>query len=224
MKLTPEIKFELKRMLSVVSFIVFALVIHVLRQPVLGYRSHFFMLWNLFLAIIPYVIACVMLVINNYVKSKWWILILLGVLWLLFFPNAPYLLTSYVHFSWRGFFGGTAFSFPAWYEFLLFTSIIWSGIIAGLVSLEIVHGIAEKYWGKIAGWLMIVIINFLSSWAIYLGRFIRLNSWDVFTDPSLLLPHIILCRDRTIFVFVLGLFLTLMYICINKRANSEMVC
>jgi len=81
----------------------------------------------------------------------------------------------------------------------------------GLASLEIIHDITEKHLGKITGWAMVIIVNFLSSWAIYLGRFIRLNSWYVFRNPGVLLPYIQLSGEEMLFVFLLGAFLMLIY-------------
>jgi len=212
-----KVNLEIKRMLSLLLLAAFACALLILRGNLFGGRVYSFMIWNLFLALVPYGISYAMLLICNLKESKWrtYSFAPLGVMWLLFFPNAPYLFTSYMLFS-------RVFSFPEgnfmifsiqpWYDFVLLSSFIWCGILAGLASLGIVHGMIEKRFGKITGWLVVVITSFLSSWAIYLGRFIRLNSWDVFTNPGILLPYLRLCGERTLFIFLLGVFLVLVYI------------
>jgi len=239
MNITPEIRYELKRLVIISSLVIFALILFMLRGNLIGYRVYRFMLWNLFLALIPYVISLIMLVISSYnnkkvttplcesnllanKNNKWWnlCLLFLGGFWLLFFPNAPYLFTSYAHFSEMTFWTRPiSFTFQPWYDLVLYSGIIWSGILAGYVSLEIIHTIVKKHFGKLIGWVIIIIILFLSSWAIYLGRFIRLNSWDIFTNPSILLPHILLNREQLFFVFILGLFMLLVYLFLQVKRD-----
>ena len=221
-----KIKFEIKRLSFLLLLVAFFYILFRLRSSVLGERHYAFMVWNLYLAWIPYGISCVMLLISRYTQSKWWTLSLLplGALWLIFFPNAPYMITTYAHFSWVGFLrydGVMAFALQPWYDFVLFNSAIWSGVLAGLASLQITHNIVEKHFGKIAGWATVVIVNFLSSWAIYLGRFIRLNSWYLFRNPTILLPYILLCRDRMLFIFLLAVFLVLMYTAVYSFGKRE---
>ena len=213
-----RIKYELKRMASLALLAVFGLILFLLRGSILGTRMYLFILgWNLFLALIPYGIAFVMLLISSYKHSKWWSMSLLplGALWLLFYPNAPYMLTSYAHFHWvlaQPY--GVLFVLQPWYDLILFTSVIWCAVLTGFASLTIIHSIVIKHFGRVSGWIVIAVISFLSSWAIYLGRFIRLNSWYVFTNPGIVLPYIRLCGEKMIFVFFLGVFLMLAYICV----------
>jgi uncharacterized membrane protein len=167
-----------------------------------------------------------MFLISKFTKSKWWLIVLfpLGILWLIIYPNAPYILTGYAHFSWVGFFRVEGFTLQPWYDFVLFTCFFLSGFLAGLVSLKMIHCIVEKYFGRPIGWFSIIIINFLSGWAIYLGRFIRLNSWDLRT-PEILLPHIQLNYEKTVFVVALSVFLILIYVVIynfdSERHKGE---
>jgi len=165
----------------------------------------------------------VMLFISNYKETKWWTIALLplGGLWLLFFPNAPYLITTYAHFHNFDFSRPLrVFALAPWYDLVWYSAIIWGGVFAGYVSLEIIHTIVKKFCGKPIAWAIIVVILFLSSWAIYLGRFIRLNSWDIFTNPSILLPHILLNRQQLLFVFILGIFMLLVYMFLQIRREK----
>jgi len=210
-----NIKPEIKRTISLFVLAIFAWVLSLHSYNVPG------LVWNLVLAWIPYAIAWAMLLINSYRNTKLWALGLLplGVLWLLFFPNAPYLLTSYMHFSGVDFFQGYGreFTFQPWYDLLIFTSYVWCGVLTGFASLDIVHKISEKYFGRIAGWAIVVFVSMLSGWAIYLGRFARLNSWDIFRSPWLLFWHIPLSRDSMYFIIILSAILVMIYVCIRSH-------
>ena len=210
-----RIRQELNKFLSLLSLAIFACMLLVYRRYLLGSAIYTFLLWDLFLAWIPYGVSCVILLVSTSTSSKLWLFAIfpLGALWLVFFPNAPYILTCYAHFSWVGFFHENGFTLQPWYDFILFSSFILCGVLVGLASLRIIHIIIEKYLGKIVGWAAVIIFNFLSAWAIYIGRFIRLNSWDIKT-PEVLLPYIRLNSEKTYFVIALSMFLMLIYIVI----------
>lgn len=224
--ITGEIKFEAKRMGILLLLTLFGCALFLLRGVFVGERQYSFVFWNLFLAWVPYGVSCAMLFVDNYVKSKQWLpaLIPFGVMWLMFFPNAPYMLTTYAHFSWVGLalLNQTAsFEFEPWYDFVLFSSVTFSGLFAGAASLQIVHGIIEKHFSKTTGWASVVAIIFLSSWAIYLGRFVRLNSWDLLTNPGVLLTHIFLDWEKIFFIFLLGVLLLFMYIILHSFCERK---
>ena len=104
----------------------------------------------------------------------------LGLAWLLFFPNAPYIFTDVVHVTmgWRQSF---------WSELMLILLCAMTGFLAGFLSLQVMHGLATRLWGRAAGWLFVVVASGLAGFGVYLGRFARLNSWDVLTNPLRLL-------------------------------------
>lgn len=97
------------------------------------------------------------------------------VLWFLFLPNAFYLMTDFVYL------GGS--QSDLWQRIGVFTSFALCGLMLGMVSLFYVHALVQGLWGRFAGWCMVVLAMALSGPGVYLGRFVRLNSWDVFTDP-----------------------------------------
>ena len=213
---------EAGKFLSLFSLAVFACTLLVYRGIVLGGAMFTFLLWNLFLAWIPYGVSGVMLLINNSAKFKPRLLFIfpLGALWLIFFPNAPYILTCYAHFSWMGFFHESGFTLRPWYDFILFSSFILCGVLAGLASLRTIHGIIEKYFGEAVGWGVVIIVNFLSGCAIYLGRFIRLNSWDI-KNPGVLLPHIRLDNEKALFIIALSMFFMMVYVVIYNFGGKS---
>ena len=100
---------------------------------------------------------------------------MLLVLWLLFFPNAPYLLTDFIHLG-----EGPA---PLWYDALMLSAFAWTGLLLGFASLYLVQMVIRRAFGERVAWLGVVIALVLASIGVYLGRFIRFNSWDALLHP-----------------------------------------
>jgi uncharacterized membrane protein len=132
-----------------------------------------FLLWNLILAWVPLLFA-----IGAYVRARAHLdlgVVLLLVPWLLFFPNAPYLLTDFVHLG-----EGPA---PLWYDGLMLSAFAWTGLLLGFASLYLVQMIARHAFGDGIAWLMVLALLALGSVGVYVGRFIGLNSWDALLHP-----------------------------------------
>ena len=128
------------------------------------------------------------------------------------------MITGYLHLIRIGIHDG--FEFQPWYDFVMFSVFFLGGLLAGIESLKIVHSIVEQYFGTIVGWASVLIINFLSGWAVYLGRFVRLNTWYL-RNPRILLPHIRLSNDRILFITAFSMFLILMYVVMYVFDNSK---
>lgn len=135
-----------------------------------------FMNWNLFLAWIPYLCALFVVAVNQRYARHWWLLLIPGALWLLFFPNAPYMITDWWHLNERK-------PVPLWYDVGMLAMFAWSGIFLGVASLSMMQSIVEKYCGRVISWLFALGVIGLSGFGIYLGRFLNWNSWDLFTEP-----------------------------------------
>jgi uncharacterized membrane protein len=134
--------------------------------------------WNLFLAWIPFVLALVV-----YARARSLArpsLIALAGLWLLFFPNAPYIVTDLKHVGDGG-------GVPVLYDVLFLSAAAWAGLLLGLASLYLMHAVARRLVGVVSAWGLVVGILAASSFGIYLGRVQRWNSWDVFVRPQELL-------------------------------------
>ena len=139
-----------------------------------GRTYYDYLLWNLFLAAIPLglslVIRCGLARLSNLALA-----LLTGV-WLLFFPNAPYLLTDLIHL-------GANTSVPLWYDLVVLLSFAWNGLVLGLVSLQEMQAALSTRLNRLVGWGFVGLTLALGSFGIYLGRYLRWNSWDVVTDP-----------------------------------------
>ncbi|MGE5559140.1 MAG: DUF1361 domain-containing protein [Bacillota bacterium] len=151
-------------------------------------RPYIFLLWNLFLAWIPLFISFAVYFLHNNFPAgpralKRAVLLSAGFLWLLFYPNASYIVTDLIH--WKA--GSSSLM---WYDLLLYLSVAWLALVLGFISLYLLQELIASCCGKPAGWLFVLGVSGLSSFGIYLGRFLRFNSWDIFTHPAEMIRHI----------------------------------
>lgn len=134
-----------------------------------------FLVWNLFLAWMPYWIALLLEPMSKRMNSSF-ISGFLLLAWLLFFPNAPYIITDLLHLRVRH-------PIPHWYDLMLIASFAWTGLLLGYLSLYEVQQFVEKRKGKLIAWIGSTAAIFLCGLGIYLGRYLRWNSWDIIHDP-----------------------------------------
>ena len=149
------------------------------------FRAHSFtyryLIWNLFLAWLPALGAFAAHNLNR--RRAWtnWLLVCgLAIFWLVFFPNAPYLITDLIHLRPNN-------VVPLWFDLLIFVAFAWTGFFLGLVSLLLMQEIVRRVAGARASWVFAFLVLALSSFGIYLGRFLRWNSWDLFLNPGRLI-------------------------------------
>jgi uncharacterized membrane protein len=133
--------------------------------------------WNLLLAWVPY--ACSMWAAAWYRlwARKWWMLLLPGILWLVFFPNAPYIVTDFYHLEERP-------PIPLWYDIGLVTTFAWTGCFLAIASLRTMQFLVGIHANRFVSWVFAGIALGLSGVGVYLGRFERWNSWDLFLRPQ----------------------------------------
>jgi uncharacterized membrane protein len=136
-----------------------------------------FLVWNLFLAWVPLGFAVAAFGRARRLARNWRSVTLLLVLWLLFFPNAPYMLTDFIHL------GGEDVTAPVWYDALMLSSFAWTALLLGFASLYLVQIVIRRAAGTAASWAAVVVALGLASYGVYLGRFVRLNSWDALLRP-----------------------------------------
>lgn len=140
---------------------------------------HTGLIWNLFLAWIPFILAYFAHALSW--KRVWVYLAIpfIAVLWLLFFPNAPYMLTDLQDLA-----RGTGQEAPLWYDVIIVVWCSWTGTLLGVISLYLMQDIISRTFNRWLGWIFVLVISGLSSFGIYLGRFVRLNSWDILQNPT----------------------------------------
>ena len=190
----------------------FTLALLIIRLFYTGTPMYFFYPWNLLLALVPVFFSGLLLKQKtlNY-KS----ILLLG-LWLLFLPNAPYLVTDIFHFDERP-------PVPFWFDLMLVVSGAWNGILLCMISLLRVERFLKIVCTpKLTSKVMPLII-FLCGYGVYIGRYLRYNSWDVVTEPVGILRtsrhhihHPFQNLNVWLFTFVFASFLGIIYFTIKK--------
>ena len=169
-----------------------------------------FLVWNLFLAWIPYWIAISLKGFYKLTNSK---ILSLGmvIVWLLFFPNAPYILTDLLHLHNRH-------PVPFWYDLMLIVSFAWTGLMLGLISLHEVRIFIKNLYTEKLSWLFTFSATVLCGFGIYLGRCLRWNSWDILTKPGLLIQDILISMTDSMAInitVIFSVFLLLGYMTLN---------
>jgi uncharacterized membrane protein len=136
-----------------------------------------FYVWNLTLAWLPLLFALGVYRLAGAKPARWWLLALYAVLWFLFFPNAPYIVTDFLHLKVEH------LRAPQWFDIVMMMSFAWIGLFLGYLSLMLMQEIVRARKGAGWGWFFAVVMLALGSVGIYLGRFARWNSWDVLVRP-----------------------------------------
>ena len=147
--------------------------------------SHFtflFLLWNLFLAWIPFFISRYMMY-SATTKRKWYLNLMLAGTWLIFFPNAPYILTDLVHLQHRN-------DMPFWFDMMILLFFCFNSLFLAFASMLHMKRVIDKFFRSTISHLIILMIFMMTSFGVYIGRFERYNSWDVITNPVGLLRDI----------------------------------
>ena len=180
----------------------FCVALVLVRNVHTGNVNFRYLIWNLFLAWIPFALSV-------FVYDRWrrrrtgMLLLALGGLWLLFFPNAPYIATDFVHLQ-------RSALVPYWYDAVTIAAFAWVGLMLGFASLYLMQTVVRQWRGVVAGWIFAVFAIGLCSLGIYLGRFLRLNSWDALEHPSVL-PRIAHAVARDPFAYQEAIAVTVLF-------------
>ena len=166
---------RLKTLLILIWSSVFVTIMVFYRINLTWKITYFFLLRNLFLAWIPYGVTTFLKIMWKKIESKILIWFLFFV-WLIFFPNAMYIITDFFHLKVRTW-------IPLWYDTLLLFGFARNGLILGFLSLKDIQNIFLNKIKKIWNRIRIVILLLLSSFGIYIWRFLRRNSRDIVTNP-----------------------------------------
>lgn len=196
-----------RKNIALLLFTLYCMLLLLIRVKITNSIFLFFLIWNLFLAFIPYAMIMYLKTKLSFQNSKIKIGIYL-LLWLLFLPNTFYIITDFVHLS-----SSNASLF--WFDLLLLCSYSIIGFVLGLKSLFEFEKIIKIFITPKTIQLLIPIICFLCGFGIYLGRIKRFNSWDFFCHPLRLTTSTIKILDSSeviIFSIQFGLFIYVFYL------------
>jgi len=146
------------------------------RVVISGEWNHLYLIWNLILAWIPLALAVQVERLDRCSVSPRWPLAAAGLGWLLFFPNAPYIFTDFIHL-------GSRTSVRFWVDLILILWFALTGLVLGFVSLFMMQRVWVRRYGWLTGWVFVAMVSVLSGIGICVGRFLRWNSWDVVLNP-----------------------------------------
>ncbi|SCX84977.1 DUF1361 domain-containing protein [Flavobacterium caeni] len=187
-----------------------------LRMAVTQSLFYGFLVWNLILAAIPYLVTWY-LGENPILATKKRVLLAFSAVWLLFLPNAPYLITDFLHFRRET-------DMPEWFDILLLMAFAWNGLALAFCSMDAMQQFWARVWGVSTAWGMMLACCMLSGFGIYLGRFLRYNSWDLLCHPWDLLGDVtplVLERESIGFSIGYGVFFFLSYGIADARKNNQ---
>ena len=172
------------RYLNLMLSLGFALLLFFVRVKITHSIFYGFLVWNLFLAAVPYFITQLMAArLEN--RSISGLFFVLGfMLWLLFLPNSPYIITDLVHLHDDN-------SNLIWFDLFLVFVFACNGLLLGLLSLIDMRRILLRRYSVTFTFLTLFVVCMLSGYGIYVGRFLRFNSWDIATKPYLLFEQML---------------------------------
>ncbi|MBN1876609.1 MAG: DUF1361 domain-containing protein [Anaerolineae bacterium] len=169
-----------------------------------------FLLWNLFLAWVPYLCSMWAIRLQQKHPRQWWLLLIPCAIGIAFFPNAPYIVTDFLHLRERS-------DIPLWYDIGLLASFAWTGIVLGSYALRLMQEIVKVWLGVLLSWAFVFVVLGLSGMGVYMGRFLRWNSWDLVLQPKAILYDVaVRLRYPTGHLSTYGvtlLFAALMFVC-----------
>lgn len=193
---------------------------HNLLYPMLG--------WNILLALLPLFFIKAAEIKQGQGKKVW--SVLWAVLWLFFFPNSVYMATDFIHISRNTFLeysqsGSIVYSsdIMAWAKLLVIAIGFLFAMLVGLESFYIFEEIIRKRFSKFMCYMLILGTALLSGIGVYIGRFLRFNSWDVLFRPIELLRQVLDAADgfAVQFIVIFTIFILGSY-CLFKMFRSSL--
>lgn len=197
----------------------FSCVLLAARIIITGSEGYIFLPWNLLLGFVPYYITWLISKDVSIAENRFKRYVAL-LIWLLFIPNSFYIITDLFHLSRVGL-------APRWFDLLLIFSFAWNGMLAGILSLRRVEVLSTVIKGTNFSTLLVFAIMWLCGFGVYIGRYLRFNSWDILADPFSLLAeimdlviHPLQNAEAWAMTGCYALFMTLFYFTIKKLSEG----
>lgn len=179
--MTKELKAQARAIgLPLLGLSAIGLMLIVCRLIVTGSTRYWFLPWNLLLAWLPFGLAFLVVYAGKTYRWTSWQFVVAFLSWLLFLPNTFYITTDLIHLHETG-------EVSLLYDAAMMSLFAFVGLLLGVVSLMIVEKELRRGFKQQTVNIIVLTIILLSSFAIYLGRYLRWNSWDVVFNPGSLL-------------------------------------
>lgn len=208
---------EMDRMLTL--SMAFSIALAMARVAYTGKITYVSLIWNLFLAWLPYMISSWMQQRTEVRKNNRKFAVLAFV-WLLFIPNSFYILTDLFHL-------GEHNNVPMWFDLALIISFAWDGLLLGILSVRQMEKMVQRFLPGKHELLFIYPIMWLNALGVYIGRYPRFNSWDIITNPFGLSAYILRMLGHPIqykyawgMVACFSVFMTLVYLTIKRISKA----
>ena len=145
-------KYRLMMFFLLAGATIFSVTIWRVRSEYSGSGRYAFLIWNLFLAWIPFIISY--FTYTLILRRKWIYLVIpvAAFVWLIFFPNAPYILTDFQHLA------NSSGNLPVWYDVMMLLWFAITGLLLGMVSLFLMQEIIRREFGRWMGWTFVVLV------------------------------------------------------------------
>ncbi|WP_409025079.1 DUF1361 domain-containing protein [Flavobacterium sp.] len=198
--------------------VIYCLSLLIVRAKITQNIFLFFLIWNLFLALIPYLLIIYLRIQDDFRKNKIKTYLIIAI-WLAFLPNSFYIITDLVHIFQ---------SHPStfWFDLTLISSFAFVGFFIGIQSIFEFEKIAMTFYNEKMLLIIIPILCFLCGFGVYLGRILRYNSWDIISNPKQLVIDIglqLITAKTILFSVHFGIFIYLFYtskkIIFNTKSN-----
>lgn len=211
------IQSKFKTLSLVIVALTFSVIALMVRIKLNKSFFYLFLVWNVFLAIIPYTITMYLDTKSNLSKLKlsFWFLT-----WLAFLPNAPYIVTDLIHIR-------VGNNHLLWLDVLVVLSFALSGLLLFYLSLLDMQQLIKSKFKRIPIESTSIFIIFLCGFGVYLGRFLRYNSWEIISNPQVLISDVFKImvspfQNVTAWLFILGFsgFLVVGYWIFNNLKHT----
>lgn len=214
---------EMDRLLAL--SMLFSCLLVSIRMIHTGRSNYVFLIWNLFLAYVPYFITACLERRSQWVTHKP-LFTLLFLVWLVCIPNSFYIITDLYHLS-DNHGGGGLRQAPQWLDLAMILSFAWNGLLLGVLSVRQMEKVLHPFLPARHELFFLYPIMWLNALGVYIGRYLRYNSWDVITDPFRLfadIARIIIHPLRNQYawdmIFTFSILMTLMYLMLKRISKA----
>ncbi len=197
----------------------FGFLLLLARTVYTGGLTFAFLVWNLFLAFVPYFFSYSLIMRPAWMENKWKFAAVFTS-WLLFIPNSFYMLTDLFHLY-------DSAAVPRWYDLLLILCFAWNALLMGILSVRHMEKLIHALWPFRFEWLFVYPVMLLNATGIYIGRYLRFNSWDIVSNPFRLvadmlqiLAHPFDFRNAWAMILCFSFFLSILYLTLKKLSKA----